>query len=263
MTMQMLLPTIVAPALLTLLLAGASWRYERVLMATLVAITVLATSWLQGIELVALAVLDGYWLLALLVTAAVMLGHKTNKKWAMIALIASSQAVALFLVRRFADSIEPLAWLVHGMMLLLPVALFALQTSSERSTHWAFAALVASLATLAPIIGLGGSIKMAQMLGALATAAGVLWLVGLLRPALQASSQQLLIGAQLLGAWLALSAFHLSGTSPLALALPSFMWLVLGLRSQKLVVQIVVFTLLMAAVLGLGLWMVWPEQSLY
>lgn len=263
MTMQMLLPALIAPALLTLVVVALAWRFERALMATLVAISVMATAWLQGIDLASLAVLDGYWLLAVLATAAIMLGQKTNRKWAMIALVASSQAVALFLVRRFADSIEPLAWLVHGLMLLLPVGLYALQASRERSTHWAFAALVASLATLAPIIGLGGSIKMAQMLGALATAASVIWLAGLLRPSLQAASQQLLIAAQLPGAWLALSAFHLSGTSAVALALPALMWLVLALRHQKLSWQIPAFIVLVVAVLATGLWMVWPEQSLY
>lgn len=251
MTSQLLLPSLVAPGLLTLALLALALRWHWLVAVVPVASALLATAWLQGLGL---AMLDGFWLLALAAALALKVG-----KWWWWAVAA--QVIGLLLVRRFADSIEPLAWLVHGLMLLLPLAL--LRVAGEASRHWAFAALVASIASLVPIVGLGGSAKMAQMLGALASATALVWLFGLLVPSLRTLSQSTLLAAQLPAAWLALSAFHLAATSPLALALPALYWLLIAWRHKPLWQQAGGLVVITAVVLTIGLWIVWPEQSLY
>lgn len=263
MNMQLLLPTLIAPGVLSIGLLLVSQRFTWLLALLPIAVALLATVWLEGVAITNLAMLDGFWLMALLACASVALSQIQAKKWAVIALIATSQAVALYLVRRFADSIEPVAWLIHVLMLVLPSSLLLVNPSNKSNKHWAFASLAASIAVLAPIVGLGGSIKMAQMLGALATAAGFIWLAGMLKPMLRSLSQSVLLAAQLPAAWLALSAYHLSGTSAIAVALPALLWATLLLRSKSLMSQIAVFAVLAGVAMALGLWLVWPEQSLY
>ncbi|WP_119395954.1 hypothetical protein [Salinibius halmophilus] len=263
MNMQLLLPTIIAPGVLSIALLLVSQRFTWLLALLPIAVALLATVWLEGVTITNLAMLDGFWLMALLACASVALSQIQAKKWAVIALIATSQAVALFLVRRFADSIEPLAWIVHVLMLVVPSSLLLVPTSTKADKHWVFTVLVASIALLAPIVGLGGSIKMAQMLGALATGAAFIWLAGMLQPTLRNLSQATLLAAQLPAAWLALSAYHLSGTAAIAVALPAIVWATLLLRNRPLVAQAAVFAVLVGAALVTGLWLVWPEQSLY
>ncbi len=151
---------------------------------------------------------------------------------------------------------------VAGVVLLF-AAMHVLSCPTFRSTRngaWMILAV-----TAAPVIGIDGSLKLGQFAGALGAGLGTVWLGGLL---LRRETVDLPLLAPTLLTLVYAAAWFYAETDDLALGVLVLAALLsqglahaTGIRSR--VVGHLLLAATSAVALGLALWRVWPEQSLY
>lgn len=276
MITDMLLPTLGIPLVVMVMAALASARLSWTpALGALLAVAG-AFAWIQGLQpgqLTNPTAMDGIWLMTLV--AVIASGLNRNAAAAVMLL---GLPVGWWVVRVFADTIGPLAWFGQVLALLIPVALawlwIAPRGAERESSFWLPAYLMAPAAILAPTIGLAGSLKLAELAGALGAVMAICWLLdqGMPRvlPTFRRSRfwQTLVPVLCLPLAWVGVVAYHLVEVSAIALVPAALPWLVgaiLYRRTQKPTwpAQLGILVLVTALPMAFSLWYAWPEQSLY
>lgn len=229
--------------------------------------------WIQGAPQWPITAMDGLWLMLLVSAIAALL----KPTWS-VGLLLLGLPISVLAVWVFASSLTPVIWLVQVLALLVPVGLTALWRRQPNDSDadeglWPTAFLAAPAAILAPVIGLAGSLKLAELAGALGVVMASAWLVGHVVPRLTGMRphrtwQALVPVLTLPLVWVALVAFHLVGVSAWALLPAALPWLVaIGLRTKFRTdyrwAEPLVLVVITALPLAFSLWYAWPEQSLY
>lgn len=276
MISDMLLPSILMPLVVMLAAAGASLRLGWApAVGALVAILG-AFGWIQGFrsgQWLYPTAMDGLWLMTLVAVLAACLD-----RWRGAALMLLGLPISVWVVWVFAASIGPVAWLGQVLVLLVPVALVAYGADGREDRpatagFWMPGFLVAPVTVLAPTVGLAGSIKLAEIAGAIGVVMALCWWVARGAPLIaggQASRlwRRLLLSLTLPLVWVALTAYHLVEVPVLALLPAALPWLTGSLFRTRLGagpwwLQLAVLVAVTALPLAFSLWYVWPEQSLY
>lgn len=273
---DMLLPSFLMPLALMLIATGVSLRLTWAPAAGALAAILVAFGWIQGFrfgQLLNPTAMDGLWLMTLVAVVSACLNRKAAALLMLLGLPISVWAVWVF-----ASSIGPMEWVGHTLALLVPVAMVAYGSDGsegppEAAPFWMPAFLVAPVAVLAPTIGLAGSIKLAEIGGAIGVVMAMCWLVARGAP-LIAGWQTTRLWRRLLSTltlplvWVALAGYHLVGVPVLALLAAALPWLVGSLFRTRLTAshwwfQLIVLVAVTVLPLAFSLWYVWPEQSLY
>ncbi|WP_028671729.1 hypothetical protein [Saccharospirillum impatiens] len=274
---DLLLPTILMPLLVMLAAAVASLRVAWApLVGSLVAILG-AYGWIQGFRFsqpLNPTAMDGLWLMTLVAVLAASVN-----RWRGAAFILLGLPISVWVVWVFAASIGPIAWLGQVVALLVPVALVAYSAESRDDPaevtrgFWMSGFLVAPVAILAPTVGLAGSIKLAEIAGAMGVVMAACWWVNCAAPMISGWSvsrlwQRLLVTLTLPLMWVALTAYHLVDVPVLALLAAALPWLTVSLfrawlSTRRWWLQLAVLVAVTALPLVFSLWYVWPEQSMY
>ncbi|MEX2366760.1 MAG: hypothetical protein WD601_09150 [Pseudohongiellaceae bacterium] len=273
---DMLLPTILMPLVVMLIAAGASLRLHWAPAVGALLAILGAFGWIQGFRighLLAPTAMDGLWLMTLVAVLAACLDRKRGALLMLLGL-----PISVWVVWVFAASIGPVVWLGQALALLVPVALVAYGADNredrpETAGFWLPGFLVAPVAILAPTVGLAGSIKLAEIGGAIGVVMALCWWVPRCAPFI-ASWQPSLLWRRLLVTltlplmWVALTAYHLVEVPVLALLAAALPWLTGSLFRAPLAasrwwLQLGVLLVATALPMAFSLWYVWPEQSLY
>ncbi len=273
---DMLLPTVVMPLLVMLAAAAASVRLSWAPVIGVLLAILGAFGWIQGFRLNHLlepTAMDGLWLMTLVAVVAAFLGRRQGA-----ALMLLGLPISVWVVWVFAGSIGPVVWISQALALLVPVALVALgaddrEDSPKTTDFWMPGFLVAPVAVLAPTVGLAGSIKLAEIAGAMGVVMAVCWWVARGAPLIANWQvprlwQRLLPCLTLPLMWVALTAYHLVEVPAVALLAAALPWLVgslfhARLESSRWWLKLGVLVMVTALPLAFSLWYVWPEQSLY
>lgn len=273
---DMLLPTIVMPLVVMLFAAGASLRLHWApAVGALVAIFG-AFGWIQGFRFgqwLNPTAMDGLWLMTLVAVLAACLDRKRGALVTLLGL-----PISVWVVWVFAASIGPLAWIGQALALLVPVALVAYGADNredrpETTGFWLPGFLVAPVAVLAPTVGLAGSIKLAEIGGAIGVVMALCWWVLRCAPLIAGWQpsllwQRLLLTLTLPLIWVALAGYHLVEVPVLALLAAALPWLIgslfrASLGASRWWLQLGILVPVTVLPLVFSLWYVWPEQSLY
>ena len=273
MLTELLLPTVAWPLLILLVAYAAGRRFSWVpAVATFVAVLG-AYGWIQGAMQWPPTAMDGVWLMVLVASVAALLRPGQAS-----ALLLLGLPVSIWVVWVFASSLTPMVWVAQILVLLVPVGLTWLWLNRADSddagpVFWPAAFLVAPAAVLAPVIGLAGSLKLAELAGALGVVMAVSWLIGFGLPLVSGQRphrawRALVPVLTLPLVWVGLVAFHLVEVSPWALLPAALPWvgaviLSSGKRSDSRWLEPAVLVIVTALPLAFSLWYAWPEQSLY
>lgn len=264
MTMQLILQAFIAPLLLVLA-ASAKQQLQPVVVAIGIAFII---SWVEGWGL---AAMDSVWL-AFLVSSAVVLFARAFPKplvWAVQTLVLA--ALSVWQVKNFASSLPASSWLIQGGVLIavtaMPMWLAARQVQPQlilgkwdiSQLFWLTPAIF--IACVSPI---AGSLMIGQIAGLLALTGGLIWLVSPWRNAV----------TEWFGYWWAVPtlfigqmAWHYAEIPWTTLLIGLIGWLPLffipTLNKFPAYVPLIKWVTLTGLLVAVGLWLEWPEQSLY
>lgn len=273
---DMLLPTIVMPLVVILFAAGASLRLHWAPAVGALVAVFGAFGWIQGFRighLLAPTAMDGLWLMTLVAVLAACLDRKRGALLMLLGL-----PISVWVVWVFAASIGPVVWMGQVAALLVPVALVAFGAGNredrpETTGFWMPGFIVAPVAVLAPTVGLAGSIKLAEIGGAIGVVMALCWWVPGCAPLIVSWKPSLLWRHLLLTLtlplmWVALAGYHLAEVPALALLAAALPWLTgslfrAPLSASRWWLQLGALVAVTALPLTFSLWYVWPEQSLY
>ncbi|GGX47788.1 hypothetical protein [Saccharospirillum salsuginis] len=273
MLTELVLPTVIWP-LLIMGVAFALGRGSAWMPAVAAFVAGLgAYGWIQGAMQWPPTAMDGIWLMGLVASVAALL-----RPGRAVALLLLGLPVSVWAVWVFASSLTPMVWVAQILALLVPVGLAWLwlnraDPDDAGSLFWPTAFLIAPAAVLAPVIGLAGSLKLAELAGALGVVMAVSWLIGFGLPLVSGQRphrtwRALVPVLTLPLVWVALVAYHLVEVSPWALLPAALPWvgsavLVVARRPDTRWLEPVVLVAATALPLVFSLWYAWPEQSLY
>ncbi|SBS25149.1 hypothetical protein MAQ5080_00195 [Marinomonas aquimarina] len=197
------------------------------------------------------------------------LGFKTRNAAGFIAL-AVSFYLLLNPVLQHQSQWLSLSWSVLSAALVL--VLFGLQksTATAQHSHASMASLAVIAAASAPVVSIGGSLLIGQLLGGFA--ASVAGFVLVQRFVCKASSLNgLLLGSFILAGLLAQA--HVLADLPIATMLIAYLAILVNVISNLLmkedgkisstIVNLIPQILISGIIAGVSLWSVWPESSLY
>ena len=270
---DMLLPTVLMPLLVMLAAAAASVRVNWAPALGVLVAVFGAFGWIQGFRighLLSPTAMDGLWLMTLVAVVASFLERRKAA-----ALLLLGLPISVWVVWVFAASISPMVWVGQALALLVPAALvaFGQEDSAKKTGFWMTGFLVAPVAILAPTVGLAGSLKLAEIAGAIGVVMAVCWWV--------AQGVPLVSNWQFSRLWsslvapltlplvsVALTAYHLVDVPALALLAAALPWLTGSVLRNQLAarqwwIQLAVLVMVTALPMVFSLWYVWPEQSLY
>jgi len=273
MLTELLLPTVVWPLLVLSVAFVVGRRFAWTPAVAAVVAGLGAYVWIQGSIQMPPTAMDGLWMMVALAAIAALV----RPGWA-VAVLLLGLPVGVWAVWVFASSLTPMTWIMQCLALLLPVGLNWLwldraDPEEHGQIFWPAAYLVAPAAVLAPVIGLAGSLKLAELAGALGVVMAVSWLIGFGVPLVtgQRSNRTWRVLVPVLTlplVWVALVAYHLVEVSPWALLPAALPWigsvaLMAGKRPDTHWLEPVILLMVTALPLAFSLWYVWPEQSLY
>ncbi len=194
--------------------------------------------------------------------------------------------------QRWADRLAPLLALVLGGWMLLPVlqrlswsavviqlgaigviyGVLQVLLRQPQNARDRLTLLMAMAGIMAPVIALGGSLKLGQMTGALAAALGGLWLLETLGMPVPGSRDRSATPFQHTGLMLlvalGVAAYQYADVAPLPLVLvaglPLLAWLSGSLGHALTPRRLSMRNLALALIpLLASIWLVWPEEALY
>lgn len=197
------------------------------------------------------------------------IGFKARNSITFVALFVSFYCL-LNPVLKHQGQLSSFAWAAISALLVLFVFGLQKHTSDAKHSHAAMTSLAIIAGTTAPVVSIGGSLLIGQLLGGFA--ASVVGYVLIQKFIVKQSSLPgLLIGSFILSGLLAQA--HILADLPLWTMLIAYFALLANILSNLLikedgsvwstVLSIIPQTAISIAIAGLSLWSIWPESSLY
>lgn len=196
-------------------------------------------------------------------------GFKVRNSITLIALFISFYCLLNPVLKHQGPTLS-IAWSVASSLLVLFIFGLQKHTSDKKHSHTAMTSLAVIAGTAAPVVSIGGSLLIGQLLGGFAASAIAVVLVQkfVLK---QSSLTGLLLGSFILSGLLAQA--HVLADLPLWAMLIAYLALLINVLSNLFIKEdgstiatiksLIPQVLISAVIAGISLWAVWPESSLY
>ncbi len=263
MTFELFMQAFIAPLLVAIVAGFVKRWYPVVLAIGFWGISL----WVKGLTLEAM---DTIAMAVTLSAALILLSGSLAIRWLALAQWVMLVALSIWQVKNFAQDLPGLSWIIQAVLLTGIVAFSWLVPAGESTTpklwsrfdtrqlYWLIP--VGYLAIVSP---LAGSILIGQMAGLVAVFAVAVWIF---QVGGHSDEKQLALFVAAPALFAGQMAWHYAEIPWTSLLVGLVGWLPLlitPLRKRSAWLHLLIAAVLFAGLTGLGLWLEWPEQSLY
>ncbi|WP_196156955.1 hypothetical protein [Reinekea sp. G2M2-21] len=263
MTFELFMQAFIAPVLVAIVAGFVKRWYPVVIAIGFWGISL----WVKGLTLEAM---DSIAMVVTLSAVLILLSGSLSKRWLALAQWFTLAALSTWQVKNFALDLPLLSWIIQAVLLTGVVAFSWLVPAGEstapkawsrfdtRQLYWLIP--VGYLAIVSP---LAGSILIGQMAGLIAVFALAVWIFHASR---HSDEQQLALFVAAPALFVGQMAWHYAEIPWTSLLVGLVGWvplLMTSMRKRAAWFHLLIATVLFAGLTSLGLWLEWPEQSLY